>query len=112
MDKIAILFAKFAGLQKNFKEINWGSLGRASGQMLDPLIKQYVKCRNELMEIFPELFSDLPIMNIPEPIGMSGSGDKLYTYHQITPIIQNINYIIEVRTNYRIGEKVENEERP
>lgn len=36
----------------------------------------------------------------------------LYAKYQIEPIIQNLNYILEVRANYRIGEKVEAQEKP
>lgn len=111
MDKISILFAKFAGLQKNFKQINWTG-GRTGGSIIEHLFKQYEKCTTELKELLPELFSDLPDVKIPEPFGKGMKGETIYTIHQATPIIQNIDYILEVRTNYRVGENIENKERP
>lgn len=111
MDKISILFAKFAGLQKNFKQIQWSG-GRTNGSIIDHLFKQYEKCAIELKELLPELFSDLPDVKIPEPFGNASDGDPIYNMYQATPIIQNVDYIIEVRTNYRVGEKNENLERP
>jgi hypothetical protein len=111
MDKISILFAKFAGLQKNFKQINWAG-GRTGGLIIEHLFKQYEKCTIELKELLPELFLDLPDVKIPEPFGKGMKGDTIYTIYQATPIIQNIDYILEVRSNYRVGEKIENEERP
>lgn len=112
MDKISILFAKFAGLQKNFKTIDWGRMYRTLGSRVDHLLQQYDKCRHELVELMPELYSDLPLIKLPEAEGKNTDGDSIYTYQQIIPIIQSIDYILEVRTNYRVGENVENEERP
>ncbi len=111
MDKTSILFAKFAGLQKNFKQINWAN-GRTRGSIIEHLFKQYEKCTFELKELLPELFSDLPEVKIPEPLGNEIKGDTIYTINQATPIIQSIDYILEVRTNYRVGENIMNEERP
>ncbi|MBW8323933.1 MAG: nucleotide-binding protein [Prolixibacteraceae bacterium] len=112
MDKISILFAKFAGLQKNFNNIAWSS-GRTGGSIVEHLLSQFDKCRIELKELMPELFSDLPDVKIPEPYGRGGiKGETIYTIYQVTPILQNIDYILEVRTNYRVGEKIENEARP
>lgn len=111
MDKISILFAKFAGLQKNFKQINWGN-GRTVGSIIEHLFKQYDKCTIELKELLPELFSDLPDVKIPAPLGSGIKGETIYTINQATPIIQNIDYIIEVRANYRVGENIMNKERP
>lgn len=112
MDKISILFAKFAGLQKNFNAIDWGRMYRTLSSRVDHLLQQYDKCRHELVELMPELYSDLPLIKLPEAVGKNTDGDSIYTYQQIIPIIQSIDYILEVRTNYRVGEKVENEERP
>lgn len=112
MDNNSILFAKFAGLQKNFSSIRWGS-GRTYGSTLEHLFKQYEKCTIELKELLPELFSDLPNVKVPDPYVKGGSKvDSIYTIYQVSPIIQNIDYILEVRTNYRIGEKNDIQERP
>lgn len=111
MDKISIIFAKFAGLQKNFKQIDWSS-GRTGGSIIEHLFKQYDNCTSELKGLLPELFSDLPNVKIPDPLGKGMKGDSIYTLYQATPIIQSIDYILEVRVNYRVGETIENEERP
>lgn len=112
MDKSSILFAKFAGLQKNFKAIDWGRMQRTLGSRVDHLIQQYDKCRHELMKLIPDLYADLPLIKLPEPEGRNNDGEGIYTYTQIIPIIQSIDYILEVRTNYRIGENTDSEERP
>jgi len=112
MDKTAILFAKFAGLQKNLQEISWGS-GRTGGSIVDHLLLHYRNLTIELKEMLPELFSDLPDVPIPSPIGKGGFGsDTIFNRDQIIPIISNVDYILEVRTNFRLGEKKDNEERP
>ena len=112
MDKTSILFAKFAGLQSSFKAITWDRLYRVFGSRVEPLIQQFGKFRNELIELIPELYSDMPIFELPTPLAKNENGDSIYSFKQIDPIIQSINYILEVRTNYRIGEKNINEERP
>lgn len=111
MDQTSILFAKFAGLQKNFNSINWGSIYRTTESNIGHLIQQFDKYRNELINLSPELFSDLPLIKLPTGLGINTNGEKLYSFSQIAPIIQNIDYILEVRTNYRVGEKIENIDR-
>jgi predicted nucleotide-binding protein len=107
MDRIAILFAKIGGLQKNFKAVDWGRLARATGARIDHLIQQYDSHRKGLMELLPELYADMPLIPLPQPIGKTDKGDNLYQYSNVVPIVENIDYILEVRSNYRIGEKTE-----
>lgn len=105
MDRIAILFAKIGGIQKNFKAVDWGRLGRTTGARIDHLIQQYDIYRKELMELLPELYVDMPLIPLPQPVGKTDKGDNLYQYPNVVPVIENIDYILEVRSNYRIGEK-------
>ncbi len=112
MDKISILYAKFAGLLKNLNKLEYGRTHRISGFSVEPLFQQFEKCRKELIELLPELYSDLPMFEMPKSLGTNSVGENLYSYYQIKNIIQSINYILEVRANYRIGEKNETEERP
>ena len=112
MDKTSILFAKFAALQKNFKDINWGPRFRVLGSHIDHLIIQYDKCRQELIETIPDLYEDLPIIKLPVAEGSNGQGDTIYTYSSVAPTIQNIDYILELRSNFRVGERKEEDERP
>lgn len=111
MDNISIAFAKLAALQKNFRQLNWSG-GRINGSIIEHLFTQYEKNSNEIKNLLPELYSDLPDIKIPSPYGTGTRGDTIYTINQATPIMQNIDYIIEVRTNYRVGENIEDNERP
>lgn len=112
MSKEAILFAKFAGLQKSFAELIWNRDKRVMGFHVEPLIKQYYKCRTELVDLLPDLYSDLPNVNEPKPLFESEHANSaVYHFTQISPVIHSINYILEVRTNSRIGEKMEFKEK-
>lgn len=120
MDKTSILLAKVAALQKNFSKIIWDRLQRIGGSIVEPLMSQYSKYCKELIESIPELYADLEIMPIPEPFcvvptmrdNADNEQENVYTHRQLEPIIQSIDYILEVRANYRIGEKQESEDRP
>ena len=113
MTKESILFAKFAGLQKTFNQINWrDGGGRVRGSIVEHLFVQFVNYTSELKELLPDLFSDLPEIKIPTTIGVGGSDDRIYTFQQVIPIAQNIDYILEVRANYRVGDIVEDTQRP
>jgi hypothetical protein len=113
MDKISILLAKFAGLQKTFANIQWGRTSdRVAAAQVLPLINQYFKCREELIDLVPDLFSDLPEVKRPMSVGQNNNEEDLYSRMRVVPIIQSIDYILEVRANYRIGEKVQNESLP
>ena len=106
MDKISILFAKIAGINKSFRALDWGRMNRIQGSRVNHLIEQFDKYRRELIALIPELYSDLPLIELPISEGINTEGDQLFSYHQIIPIIDNLDYILEVRANYRIGEKM------
>jgi hypothetical protein len=107
VDETSILLAKFAGLQKNFANIQWGRTSdRASERQVLPLVNQYFKCREELIKLLPDLFNDLPEVEFPTSIGQNNNSEPLYNHSHVLPISQSIDYILEVRSNYRIGERV------
>jgi hypothetical protein len=103
MDKTSILFAKIAALQKNLKSLDYG-MGRAFGNQVEHLFPIYENLTKEIKELLPDLYSDLPNLVIPKPKG-SGSSGPIYNYYEIAPLIKNLEYILEVRVNSRIGEK-------
>ena len=107
MDKTSILFSKIAGLQKNLKSINWGPMNRTVGIQIDHLLKLYDSCRIDLVSLMPELYDDMELIPLPKPMSKTDKGDNLYSYFSVLPIIDNINYILEVRSNYRIDERIE-----
>ena len=113
MDTTSVLFAKLAGLEKNLKNIHWPEQGpkRVLGGTIEPLIKQYKDLKDSLIIEIPELYADLPEIKIPTSMGSSPQG-ALYEYNQVYPMIQSVEYILEVRANYRIGERKEAEQKP
>ncbi len=104
MDTIAILYAKIASLHKSFSTINYGRMGRALGSEVEPLFPRYQALTDEIKQLLPELYSDLPDLKIPSPRG-SGSAGSIYEQYEIEPLVKNLDYIMEVRANSRIGEK-------
>lgn len=105
MSTDSILLAKIAALQKNFSSLRWGQGDRILGSQLEHLIDQYFRLEADLKEKLPELYSDLPNISSPEPSGKNTKGINIFDFSDVVPIIQNINYILEVRANHRIGEK-------
>lgn len=108
MGKESILFAKLAGLQKNFASLEWGR-GRILGTQIEHLIEQYFQLESQFKEELPELYSDLPSINKLEATGKGCGGANIFDYSDVAPVIQNIDYILEVRSNQRIGEQKEEE---
>lgn len=113
MDKIAIIFAKLAGLQKVLNSRFTGG-----GRYFDPptvldYFHQFATLRGQLINELPELYSDLPDREIPKSSGTSDNNGRGYIelYSMLT-LNRDLSYIFEVRGNYRVGEKVEEEVRP
>ena len=104
----SLLLAKAAALKKNFDNIKFGR-GRCLGKVVEPLFPRYQSIIEELKSVNPDFYKDLPKVKIPESIGISG-GENLYDQYDIEPLIQNLDYILELSANVRIGEKKENEE--
>lgn len=104
MDKTSILFAKIAALKKNFESIGYDRIGRAFGLQVAHLFPIYETLTKEIKESLPDLYSDLPNLEIPNPIG-TGSSGTIFRHLEIEPLVKNLEYILEVRANSRIGEK-------
>lgn len=109
MSKESIIFAKVAALKKSFENIEFGR-GRCWGISIEPLLPRYKSVIQELKSEFNDLFADLPDLPLPQSIGKSGAGD-LYEKISVDPLINNLDYILELRSNMRIGEKVETNEK-
>lgn len=103
MDKTAIIFAKIAALKKSFNSIDYGRMGRTVGSHVEPLFPRYEQLVKEIKEELPDLYSDLPDLKMPVSEG-NASGGPIYAKYKIDPLVNNLDYILEVRTNSRIGE--------
>lgn len=103
MNTESILLAKVAALTKNFNGIQFGR-GRCFGQIVIPLFPRYISTIKELKELKPELYADIPDLEIPKPDGISADG-PLYSKLQVDPFVNNLEYILELNSNVRIGEK-------
>src|SRR5687767_2212260 len=102
MDSSSILFAKIAALKKNFDSINYGGgSGQTNERHVGHLFPTYFKLTKEVKELHPELFSDLPNLEMPKHMGVGEVG-KIYERNVIEPLVRNLDYILEVRSNYRI----------
>ncbi|WP_188508098.1 TIR domain-containing protein [Parapedobacter pyrenivorans] len=99
----AIVFAKIAALKKSFDSIEFSQTRRVIGSQVKHLFPLYSQLINEIKEIRPELYSDLPELKIPTSIG-NGSAGPIYEQHDITGLAKNLDYILEVFANSRIGE--------
>ncbi len=104
MDKISILFAKIAALKKSFDSIDYGKMRRTLGGQVEHLFPIYQQLTKLAKESLPELYSDLPELKTPDHSGI-GSMGPIYEQEDILPLVKNLDYILEVRTHSRIGEK-------
>lgn len=73
---------------------------RITANLVDPLIKI-----EQIKQEHPELYSDMPNYRDPTSIG-DGSTGSLYERRAIAPLVNNLDYILEVRSNCWIGEKI------
>lgn len=87
--------------------MDYGSNGRALAKHIEHLFPIYTSLTKEIKNLLPDLYSDLPDLPIPAPIN-PGAGEKgLYSVHDITPLVRNLDYVLEIRANSRVGEKAE-----
>lgn len=110
MNKESILMAKAAGLKKNFESLTYGKTGRCLGRSVKPLLARYAPLIAEIKATFPERYSDLPAPTMPESLA-STLDDELFGRFQIDPLVSVLDYILEVNSNLRIGEKIQDQER-
>lgn len=106
MNEQSIILAKVAALKKSFENIEYGYGQRCVGSSIEPLLPRYETLIKKLETQFDDLFDDLPNLPLPKTIGTSGN-DRLYIRDAITPLINNLDYVLEVYSNMRIGEKNE-----
>ena len=112
MDKSSILLAKIAALKKLLDSLDYGGLMRvALGTHIEPLLPRYEVLIIEIKKALPDLYSDLPEVKLPMSIGQGANGDHLYSQDSIIPLINNLDYILEVRAHSRLGEKIEDAEK-
>jgi len=104
MSKESILLAKAAALKKNFENITFHG-GRCLGQYVEPLFPRYASIIADLKESNPELFSDIPELKIPKSVAVAMDG-PLYWQADIDPLINNLDYALELQSNFRIGENL------
>lgn len=104
MDKVSILFAKIAALKKNFDLVEWKA-DRTLGSQLELLFPRYKQLTDEIKRELPDLYSDLPEIKVPSKIGTTVGGASIYEKSVIQPLVNNLDYILEVRAHSRIGEK-------
>lgn len=104
MSKETILLAKAAAIKKSFQSITFNG-NRCLGQSIEHLFPIYNSLVSGIKEANPDLFSDVPNLEIPKSIGVSMNG-PLYEKQDIEPLINNLDFILELQSNSRIGENV------
>lgn len=110
MSKESILFAKVAALKKSFENIEFSVRGRCLGSNIEPLLPRYEAIIKEIKETLSDLYSDIPDLPLPKSIGNAGAVN-LYEKKSVDPLFTNLDYILELRANMRIGEKIESEDK-
>lgn len=104
MNKETILIAKAAALKKSFQSIAFYG-NRCLGQSVEHLFPIYTSLVDGIKGANPDLFSDVPNLKIPKSIGPSMDG-PLYEKQDIEPLINNLDFILELQSNSRIGENM------
>ena len=104
MSKETILLAKAAALKKSFQSITFYG-NRCLGQSIEHLFPIYISLVANIRETNPDLFSDIPNLEIPKSIGASMDG-PLYEQKDVEPLINNLDFILEIQSNSRIGENI------
>lgn len=107
MKKASIILAKVAALKKNFESIPYGYNSRCDGRLVRPLLPRYEQLIIDLKSEFGGLYDDLPDLPLPNSIG-----DDNFDGRSIDPLINNLDYVLEVHSNMRIGEKREETAKP
>lgn len=110
MSKQSIILAKAAALKKSFENIEYRG-SRCIGANIEPLLPRYKNIVLQLKSEFDDIFSDLPDLPLPVTIGVSNNG-KLYEKNTIDPLVNNLDYVLELYSNMRIGEKIEQRQKP
>lgn len=107
MSKESIILAKVAALKKSFENIQFIG-NRCVGSSLEPLLPRYESIISQLKSDFGGLYDDLPELPLPKTIGASNK-DNIYEKKTVDPLINNLDYVLELYSNMRIGDKIEDE---
>lgn len=111
MNNKSLLLAKIAALKKSFENIEYsGNFRRCLGSSLEPLLPRYESLVSQVIVEFDGVYDDLPQLSLPISIG-SPNGNRLYQKSDVQPLINNLDYILEVYSNMRIGENYEKKEK-
>lgn len=112
MSKESLVLAKAAALKKNFDNLKYGHDGRnrVLANSVDILFPRYFSVVKDLKVIRPELYNDIPELEIPSR-EIIGSNVGTFGHSQIQLFVQNLDYILELSANIRIGDNVEEKEK-
>lgn len=111
MNDKSLLLAKIAALKKSFENIEYSNgQSRCLGTSLEPLLPRYESLVSQIKIEFDKVYDDLPQLSLPITIGSSNNG-RLYQKSDVKPLINNLDYILEVYSNMRIGENYENKDK-
>lgn len=109
MSTQSVLIAKVAALKKAFDNIPYRG-HNCLGHNIEYLFPRYISIIKDLKELNPEYYSDIPNLEIPEPSGHSPDG-RIFEQDDVCPLVNTLNYILELNANVRIGESTEAKER-
>lgn len=110
MNEKSLLLAKIAALKKSFENLEYFNGQRCLGVSLEPLLPRYENLASQIKIEFEHIYDDLPDLALPNTIGSSNSG-RLYQKSDIQPLVDNLDYILEVYSNMRIGENFDKKEK-
>jgi len=110
MNEKSLLLAKIAALKKSFENLEYLNGQRCLGVSLEPLLPRYKNLVSQIKIEFEHIYDDLPDLALPITIGSSNSG-RLYQKSDIQPLVDNLDYILEVYSNMRIGENYDKKEK-
>lgn len=110
MSRESILLAKIAALKKNFDNIDYSIRRRCYGSSVEPLFTRYTALIDEVKKLNPDIYGDVSNIKIPNSIG-TGDNGSVYEKHSIEPLVQSLDYILEVNSNMRVGSNMESLEK-
>ncbi len=100
MNNIQLQLAKIKGLKKSFELLKYPISNWCKGIYVEPLFEIYLSQINLIKNLMPELYSDLPEIPLPRPLLQEHYG-KTYNFDGIHPLINNLDYILELYFNYQ-----------
>lgn len=110
MSKETFLYARVAALKKSFENIQYTPTGTCFGASLEQFLPLFSTLIADIKTNLSDLYSDLPIPQMPKSTG----GEGVYTIYRkvtVSPLINTLDYILEIHSHMRIGEKIELKEK-